>query len=76
MTGRPDVVLVSFTADLLPVVQPWFDHPEVRRRLGGPESAGFVPDVDDPDREDTVYHLLRRTPRVGSVGRPSEARSL
>ncbi len=23
-------------------------------------SAGFTPDVDEPDWEDTVYHLLRR----------------
>lgn len=31
------VSLVPFGEDLLPVVQPWFHHPEVRRRLGGPE---------------------------------------
>jgi RimJ/RimL family protein N-acetyltransferase len=31
------VRLVPFTPELLPAVQPWFDHPEVRRRLGGPE---------------------------------------
>jgi len=31
------VTLVRFTAELLPLVQPWFGHPEVRRRLGGPE---------------------------------------
>jgi len=29
--------LVPFTEALLPAVQPWFEHPEVRRRLGGPE---------------------------------------
>jgi RimJ/RimL family protein N-acetyltransferase len=29
--------LVEFTPELLPVVQPWFEHPEVRRRLGGPD---------------------------------------
>lgn len=28
---------MPFTEELLPVVQPWFGHPEVRRRLGGPE---------------------------------------
>lgn len=28
--------LVPFTAELLPLVQPWFRHPEVDRRLGGP----------------------------------------
>jgi RimJ/RimL family protein N-acetyltransferase len=31
------VRLVPFTPELLPAVQPWFDHPEVRRRLGGPD---------------------------------------
>ena len=29
--------LVPFTAAELPLVQPWFEHPEVRCRLGGPE---------------------------------------
>jgi RimJ/RimL family protein N-acetyltransferase len=29
--------LVPFTAQQLPLVQPWFLHPEVRRWLGGPE---------------------------------------
>jgi RimJ/RimL family protein N-acetyltransferase len=29
--------LVPFTAEALPLVQPWFRHPEVDRRLGGPE---------------------------------------
>lgn len=33
----PSVDLVQFTVGLLPSVQPWFEHPEVRRRLGGPE---------------------------------------
>lgn len=33
----PLVTLVPFTGELLPAVQPWFVHPEVRRRLGGPE---------------------------------------
>ncbi|NYJ06783.1 GNAT family N-acetyltransferase [Petropleomorpha daqingensis] len=31
------VRLVPFTPELLPAVQPWFEHPEVRRRLGGPD---------------------------------------
>jgi hypothetical protein len=31
------VRLVQFTAELLLRVQPWFQHPVVRRRLGGPE---------------------------------------
>ena len=31
------MTLVSFTEELLNAVQPWFQHPEVRRRLGGPE---------------------------------------
>ena len=29
--------LVPFDEALLPVARPWFEHPEVRRRLGGPE---------------------------------------
>lgn len=29
------VQLVPFEASHLPVVQPWFDHPEVEQRLGG-----------------------------------------
>ena len=29
--------LVPFTVAELPLVQPWFEHPEVRHRLGGPE---------------------------------------
>lgn len=37
--------LQPFTVDLLPLVQPWFTHPEVRRWLGGP---------DWPAREFTV----------------------
>jgi RimJ/RimL family protein N-acetyltransferase len=32
-----DVVLAPFTRELLPAVQPWFEHPEVVRRLGGPQ---------------------------------------
>jgi RimJ/RimL family protein N-acetyltransferase len=31
------VTLRPFTADLLGVVQPWFEHPEVQRWLGGPD---------------------------------------
>lgn len=31
------VRLVPFTEAELPLVQPWFEHPEVRHRLGGPE---------------------------------------
>jgi hypothetical protein len=33
----PPVTLVPFTAEQLALVQPWFRHPEVVRRLGGPE---------------------------------------
>jgi RimJ/RimL family protein N-acetyltransferase len=33
----PSVSLVPFTAEWLPAVQPWFTHPEVRHRLGGPD---------------------------------------
>ena len=31
------MTLTPFTVDLLPAVQRWFTHPEVVRRLGGPE---------------------------------------
>lgn len=31
------VTLRPFTVDLLGLVQPWFDHPEVRQWLGGPD---------------------------------------
>jgi RimJ/RimL family protein N-acetyltransferase len=31
------VTLRPFTEDLLDLVQPWFEHPEVRRWLGGPD---------------------------------------
>ena len=31
------LTLAPFTAARLPEVQPWFEHPEVRRWLGGPE---------------------------------------
>jgi RimJ/RimL family protein N-acetyltransferase len=37
MPGLPAVALTPFTRELLPVVQPWFHHPEVVRWLGGPE---------------------------------------
>jgi RimJ/RimL family protein N-acetyltransferase len=32
---RPTIRLVPFEPELLPRVLPWFDHPEVQRRLGG-----------------------------------------
>ncbi|MGY1855524.1 GNAT family N-acetyltransferase [Modestobacter sp. SYSU DS0290] len=35
MPVAPTVRLVPFEAELLPRVLPWFDHPEVQRRLGG-----------------------------------------
>lgn len=31
------ITLIPFVEDLLASVQPWFRHPEVRRRLGGPD---------------------------------------
>lgn len=37
MREGPAPTLVTFTADHLAAVLPWFDHPEVRRRLGGRE---------------------------------------
>ncbi|WP_369130761.1 GNAT family N-acetyltransferase [Modestobacter roseus] len=35
MAAAPTIRLVPFEPELLPRVLPWFDHPEVRRRLGG-----------------------------------------
>jgi RimJ/RimL family protein N-acetyltransferase len=32
-----ELVLEPFGAEHLPLVQPWFEHDDVRRRLGGPE---------------------------------------
>ena len=49
-----DVTLRPFTAELLPLVQPWFEHPEVQRWLGGP---------DWPARE------LHQDPGIGEVFR-------
>ncbi|MBB3082813.1 GNAT family N-acetyltransferase [Geodermatophilus sabuli] len=37
MSVRPAVRLVPFEPEHLPVVLPWFDAPEVQRRLGGRE---------------------------------------
>ena len=37
MPHQPRLTLVPFTEDLLADVQPWFQDPEVRHRLGGPE---------------------------------------
>jgi len=45
------VRLVPCTPGLLPAVQPWFEHPEVRRRLGGP---------DWPVREPALRTAARR----------------
>ncbi|OMQ14605.1 hypothetical protein A7K94_0215425, partial [Modestobacter sp. VKM Ac-2676] len=36
MAVAPTIRLVPFEPELLPRVLPWFDHPEVQRRLGGP----------------------------------------
>lgn len=48
------VTLRPYTAQLLDVVRPWFEHPEVRRWLGGP---------DWPERE------LGQDPGIGEVYR-------
>lgn len=37
MPRFPTLTLVPFTEELLAAVQPWFQHPQVRHRLGGPE---------------------------------------
>ncbi len=37
MPPELSLTLVRFTEDLLAMVQPWFQYPEVRRRLGGPD---------------------------------------
>jgi hypothetical protein len=48
------VTLVPYTEDWLAAVRPWFTHPEVRRRLGGP---------DWPERE------LRQPADLGEIFR-------
>ena len=47
------VRLVPFTPELLPAVQPWFEHPEVRRRLGGPDWPVRELALRTADREET-----------------------
>lgn len=37
VAGAQGVALVPFTAELLLLVRPWFSHPEVQHRLGGPD---------------------------------------
>ncbi|MCA2219412.1 GNAT family N-acetyltransferase [Jidongwangia harbinensis] len=54
MSEWPVVTLVPYTEDQLPAVRPWFTHPEVRRRLGGP---------DWPERE------LRQPEALGEIFR-------
>jgi GNAT superfamily N-acetyltransferase len=67
------VRLVPFTRNLLPAVQPWFEHPEVRRRLGGPDwpAREFTlptPGRDEPFRGMTVLraHSLVAEDDVGT----------
>lgn len=54
-------MLVRLTAELLPAVQPWFEHPEVRRRLGGPEwpARELRPVVSRPGEEHRGREVLR-----------------
>ncbi len=37
---EPTVRLVPFTDEWLPVLRPWFEHPEVQKWLGGPDWLG------------------------------------
>jgi RimJ/RimL family protein N-acetyltransferase len=46
----PTIRLVPFEPELLPRVLPWFDHPEVQRRLGGRSW---------PERELVLRHAAR-----------------
>ena len=62
MPADPAVTLVPFTPELLPAVQPWFLHPEVRRHLGGPDwpAREFTPQsAIDRSPDDNEYRGLR-----------------
>lgn len=63
-------MLVPFTEDLLSVVQPWFRHPEVRRRLGGPEwpARELQLMVTTPGEEYRGAMVLRPTRWVALIG--------
>ena len=53
--------LETFTAEHLPLVQPWFEHPEVDLRLGGPEwpARGLVLAESQDDEEFRGMRVLR-----------------
>ena len=46
------LALEPFGAEHLPLVQPWFEHPEVNRRLGGPEWPARGLTLAEPDDEE------------------------
>ena len=58
---RADVELRAFEAAHLALVQPWFEHAEVRLRLGGPEWPGraLLPEPDVLDEEFRGRRVLR-----------------
>jgi hypothetical protein len=39
---EPTIRLVPFTRDWLSRIEPWFEHPEVQRWLGGPDWPALV----------------------------------
>ena len=54
----PAVRLVEFTPELLPAVQSWFEHPEVRRRLGGPDWPVRVLALRTAARDDEPFRRM------------------
>ncbi len=46
------LALEPFGAEHLPLVQPWFEHDEVRHRLGGPDWPARALTVADPDDDE------------------------
>ncbi|GAB3349241.1 hypothetical protein [Modestobacter lapidis] len=77
MTAPPPVRLVPFRPDLLDAVLPWFDHPEVQRRLGGRRWAArqltlpVTPDAAEVRGQRVLsvrLRLARKPVRGSSVG--------
>ena len=53
------VELRPFLAEHLPLVQPWFEHPEVRHRLGGPEWPERSLHLQERDPDDDEFRGMR-----------------
>jgi RimJ/RimL family protein N-acetyltransferase len=53
------ITLEPFTAEHLPLVQPWFEHPEVDQRLGGPEWPARALALEEDGEEFRGRKVLR-----------------